>query len=163
MDKKLFEQGETIQEYLGSLTTSKEKFNDLLDNCQLTEDQSEKFASMPDNINVMVIAEEWSGDVMYNLPVFIKVSQTCSWNVRIFRRDKYPELILPYRKDGLYHSIPVFVFFDQNFIEIARWIERPAEATRIIDEESLKLRRRLREENKDAWRQEMIRELAEII
>ena len=163
MDKKLFEQGETIQEYLGSLTNSKEKFNDLLDNCQLTEAQSEKFASMPDDINVMVIAEEWSGDVMYNLPVFIKVSQTCSWNVRIFRRDKYPELILPYRKDGLYHSIPVFVFFDQDFIEIARWIERPAEATRIIDEESLKLRRRLREENTDAWRQEMIRELAELI
>jgi hypothetical protein len=66
---------------------------------------------------------------------------------------------LPYRKDGLYHSIPVFVFYDADFKEVARWIERPAEATRVIDEESLKLRRRLREENKAAWQQATVGEL----
>jgi hypothetical protein len=56
----------------------------------------------------------------------------------------------------------VYVFYDAEFNEVAHWIERPAESTRVIDEESLKLRRRLREEHKEDWRQETITELVEL-
>jgi hypothetical protein len=111
----------------------------------------------------MVIAEDWSGDVLYNLPVLFRMATEAGWNVRIFKRDSHPDLILPYRKDGLYHSIPVFVFFDENFKEIGNWVERPALATKVIDEESLNLRRRLREENKVVWREETIKELLDLV
>ena len=117
---------------------------------------------MPANVKVMVIAEPWSGDGLYYFPVLIRMAEEAGWEVRIFRRDSYPELILPYRKDGLYHSIPVYVFYDAEFNEVAHWIERPAEATRVIDDESLKLRRRLREEYKAEWRQQTIKELVEL-
>lgn len=163
MDNAFFKKGETIEEFLSSLTSSKEKFMQLMDTCQLTASQLDRVAAIPADTKVIGIAEEWSGDVLYNMPVFFKVAQAAGWDVRIFRRDTYPDLIIPYRKDGLYHSIPVFVFYNKDFNEIASWIERPAEATRVIDEESLKLRRRLREENKDAWRQETINELLELI
>lgn len=108
---------------------------------------------------VMVIAEPWSGDVLYSLPPLLKIAKAAQWEVRIFRRDQYPDLILPYRKDGLYHSIPVFVFYDQDFNELAHWVERSSKATHTIDEESIKLRRRLREENKVEWQQETVAEL----
>jgi hypothetical protein len=111
----------------------------------------------------MVIAEEWSGDVVYNLPVLIGAARAAGWPVRIFSRDRNPELILPYRKDGLYHSIPVFVFYDADFNEVGHWVERPTVATRTIDEESLALRRRLREEHKAAWRQAMLTELIDLV
>jgi hypothetical protein len=163
MDKTFFEKGETIEEFLSSLTNAKEKFTQLMDNCQLTQTQLDQAAALPSGTKGIVIAEEWSGDVLYYLPVFFKVAQAAGWDVRVFRRDTYPDLILPYRKDGLYHSIPVFVFYDQDFNEIANWIERPAEATRVIDEESLNLRRRLREENKGGWRQETINELLTLL
>ena len=89
-------------------------------------------------------------------------AEKAGWEVRIFRRDKYPDLIQPYRKDGLYQSIPVFAFYDAEFKELGHWIERPAEATRVIDEESLMLRRRLREEHKADWRHKTIEELIEL-
>jgi hypothetical protein len=110
----------------------------------------------------MVVAEPWSGDVLYYLPVLINMAEKVGWDVRIFRRDTYPDLILPYLKDGIYHSIPVFVFYDSNFNEIGHWIERPADATRVIDEESLNLRRRLREEYKAEWSKHTIDEVMEL-
>jgi hypothetical protein len=163
MDKTYFEKGETIEEYLSSLTTSNEKFMQLMDACQLTQAQLDQAVTLLPESKVVVIVEEWSGDVLYNLPVFFKIAQAAGWDVRIFRRDTYPDLILPYRKAGFFHSIPVFVYYDKNFNEITNWVERPAEVTRVFDEEALKLRRRLREENKDVWRQETIKELLNLL
>lgn len=163
MDREFFLQGETIDAFLGSLSSAREKFLQHLQEVELSAEQRSRLNSMPKGLNVMVVAEEWSGDVLYNLPVLFKMAEEADWKVRIFRRDQYPELILPYRKDGLYHSIPVFVFFDENFQEVGRWIERPNAATQVIDEESLKLRRRLREEHKEAWRQATIEELLNLV
>ena len=162
MDKDFFYQGETVEEFLSNSNELSDKYRQHIIEMQLDDDLFAQLAEMPANLKVMVIAEPWSGDVLYYFPVLIRMAEEAGWEVRIFRRDSYPELILPHRKDGLYHSIPVFVFFDPEFNEVAHWIERPAEATRVIDEESLKLRRRLREEHKEDWCQATIKELLEL-
>ena len=153
MDKDFFFQGETIQEFISNDNDLRDKYQQHIAEVSFDEDLLSRLAEMPADLKVMVIAEPWSGDVLYFFPVLVRMAEKTGWEVRVFRRDSYPELILPYRKDGLYHSIPVFVFYDADFNEVARWIERPSEATRVIDEESLKLRRRLREENKAVWQQ----------
>lgn len=162
MDKEFFFKGKTPEEFLASYGDNRLKFEQLLEESALSGKQQREAQALPHGLNVLVIAEPWSGDVLYNLPPLLMLAEAAGWEVRIFHRDQYPDLILPYRKDGLYHSIPVFVFYDQEFNELRHWIERPAEATRVIDEESLKLRRRLREENKDNWRQETIAELIQL-
>jgi hypothetical protein len=159
LERELFDQGKTVDEFLAGFGDSRARFEQLLNESALSEEQQQAAKKLPRDLKVLVIAEPWSGDVLYNLPPLIRLAQAAGWEVRIFNRDRYPDLILPYRKDGLYHSIPVFVFYDQDFNELANWIERPTEATRLIDEESLKLRRRLREENKVAWRQATFAEL----
>jgi hypothetical protein len=163
MDKEFFHKGETIKEFLDSLTELADKYQQQISENQLAEDKVSSLENLPNDLKVMVIAEPWSGDVLYFFPVLVSMAEKAGWEVRIFRRDKYPEIILPYRKDGLYHSIPVFVFYDAEFKELGHWIERPAEATLVIDKESLMLRRRLREENKTNWRQETIEELVELL
>jgi hypothetical protein len=162
MNKDFFYQGETIEEFLSNSNELDDKYRQHIIEVQFDDDLLAQLAEMPANLKVMVIAEPWSGDVLYYFPVLIRMAEEADWEIRIFRRDSYPELILPYRKEGLYHSIPVYVFYDAEFNEVANWIERPAEATRVIDDESLKLRRRLREEHKAEWRQEAIKELAEL-
>jgi hypothetical protein len=161
LDRKLFEQGKTPAEFIASFGENQARFEALLAESAQDETNQVKSAGLPSNLNVMVIAEPWSGDVMYNLPPILAMAKAAGWQVRIFHRDEYPELIEPYRKDGLYRSIPVVVFYDSDFNERSAWIERPAKATAIIDEESLKLRRRLREEHKAEWRAETIREIAD--
>ncbi|MGB2909424.1 MAG: thioredoxin family protein [Anaerolineales bacterium] len=162
MNKDFFYQGETIEDFLSNSNELDDKYRQHIIEVQFDDDLLAQLAEMPANLKVMVIAEPWSGDVLYYFPVLIRMAEEADWEIRIFRRDSYPELILPYRKEGLYHSIPVYVFYDAEFNEVANWIERPAEATRVIDDESLKLRRRLREEHKAEWRQEAIKELAEL-
>ena len=162
MDKDFFYQGETIEDFLSNSNELSDKYQQHIIEVQLDDDLLAQLAEMPANLKIMVIAEPWSGDVLYYFPVLIRMAEEAGWEIRIFRRDNHPELILPYRKEGLYHSIPVYVFYDAEFNEVAHWIERPAESTRVIDEESLKLRRRLREEHKAEWRQEAIKELVEL-
>jgi hypothetical protein len=162
MDKDFFYSGETVEEFLGSLTELADKYHQQITEAQHSDDLLSSLKKLPGDIRVMVIAEPWSGDVLYYFPVLVSLAEKTGWEVRIFRRDTYPDLIIPYRKDGLYHSIPVFVFYDADFKELVHWVERPKEATRVIDEESLNLRRRLREEHKADWRRETIDELLEL-
>jgi hypothetical protein len=162
MDQEFFYQGETVEQFLDSLTELGEKYQQQITESQLDHTQVSRLERMPGNLKVMVIAEPWSGDVLYYFPVLINMAEKTGWEVRIFRRDTFPDLILPYRKEGLYHSIPVFVFYDADFNEVGFWVERPKEATRVIDEESLNLRRRLREEHKADWRSETIEELVKL-
>lgn len=162
MNEDLFYQGETFEEFLESLDELGEKYHQCLSESKIDDSQFPYLTKLPADTKVMVVAEPWSGDVLYYLPVLINMAEKVGWDVRIFRRDTYPDLILPYLKDGIYHSIPVFVFYDSNFNEIGYWIERPTDATRVIDEESLNLRRRLREEYKAEWSKHTIDEVMEL-
>lgn len=156
MNHDLFLKGETISEFIESLGAVREKFEQHMAEVSTTN-------GLPGGLRLVVIAEEWSGDVLYYVPILFRIAQDAGWDVRMFRRDQYPQLMGQYLKDGLYKSIPVAVFYDQNFNEITHWIERPEEATRVIEEESLKLRRRLREENKANWREATIKEVKNLI
>lgn len=164
MDQQFFSEGKTIEQFLdGFNADANAKFEQHLKDNELDRSQLEEISKLPENVNVLVIAEPWSGDVLYNLPTLVRFAQAANWNVRVFPRDSYPDLILPYRKEGLYHSIPVFVFYDKDFNELGHWIERPAIATQVIDDESLKLRRRLREEHKESWRKATQSELFNLL
>ena len=162
MDQKFFHQGETPEQFIVSLKDNREKFEQLLADAAEVEIEKSLGKGFSEVRNVVVIAEPWSGDVLYFLPPLLHIASKANWEVRVFRRDQYPDLILPYRKDGLYHAIPVFIFYDQDFKELAHWVERPAEATRVIDAESLQLRRRLREEYKDEWRKDTVAEIVNL-
>src|SRR4030095_10065175 len=62
--------------------------------------------------------------------------------MRIFLRDKNKELMDQYLNQGMYRSIPVFAFFDENMKEVARFIERPAVQTEEIEKKMLETPRR---------------------
>jgi hypothetical protein len=45
--------------------------------------------------------------------------------LRVFLRDRNPDITDQFLKHGRYRTIPVFVFFDEAMSELARFIERP--------------------------------------
>jgi hypothetical protein len=87
MDAELFQQGETITEFLESLKDSRAKFLQHLEESTLNKTQQARLARLPDPLNVLVIGEEWSGDTLYNLPVLFRMAQQMHWNARIFRKE----------------------------------------------------------------------------
>jgi Thioredoxin len=68
-----------------------------------------------------------------------------------------------YLNRGLFRSIPVFVFFDRDMNEVARFIERPPKITEYMEQKQLELRRQLRAEHTAEWQQSAAEEIRTIL
>ncbi len=98
------------------------------------------FAGLPAPVNVVAIGEDWCGDVIANFPILGKLAAASGkLNVRVFLRDKNLDLTDQYLNQGKYRSIPIMVFFDQNFKELGHFIERPASVTKLRAERRLEI------------------------
>ena len=125
-----FAQGMTYDEYKAQMTRNQESFTANERGFVLAPDDLTAFTSLPQSLNVLVLAEDWCGDVVANLPILGTIAAASGkLNVRVFLRDQNLDIMDQYLKDGQFRSIPVFVFFDEQFNEIGHFIERPASVT----------------------------------
>lgn len=128
--RERFEQGLTYDEFKARMTRNQERFAENERLVELTPDDLADFRNLPEPLNVLVLAEDWCGDVIDNLPVLGRLAQESgALNVRVFPRDENLDLMDQFLKDGQFRSIPVFAFFDEQFRELGRFIERPASVT----------------------------------
>lgn len=125
--KERFTQGLTYEAYKAQMTRNQERLAANEQSVELPAADLAFFQQLPKPLNVLALAEDWCGDVINNLPVLGKLAEASGkLNVRIFLRDQNLDLMDQYLKEGQFRSIPVFVFFDENFRELGHWIERPA-------------------------------------
>jgi len=122
-----FEQGLTYDAYKEQMTRNRERFDGNEATVNLVAADVDFFKQLPQTLHVLVLAEDWCGDVINNLPVLGRLAAASGkLNVRVFLRDQNLDIMDQYLKDGQFRAIPVFVFFDKNFRELGHWIERPA-------------------------------------
>ncbi len=160
LTKERFVQGMTFQQYLDQMGTNKEKFLEFLQEIKIRPEDREALKKLGKKLNVLVITEDWCGDALYNVPVLAKlVEGSPHVEMRVFLRDKNPDLMDQYLNQGIYRSIPVFAFFDENMTEVARFIERPPKLTEVIEKKMLEVRRTLRAEHLEEWRQAVVDEV----
>jgi hypothetical protein len=77
-------------------------------------------------LNVLVITEDWCGDSLHQFPILARLIEgDADVELRIFLRDRNPDVMDQFLKHGRYRTIPVFVFFDEAMSELGRFIERP--------------------------------------
>lgn len=127
-----FNQGLTYDEYRAQMTRNQDRFIATEEGVTLNDEDLAYFANLADPLNVLALAEDWCGDVIANLPVLGKLAeQSGKLNLRVFLRDQNLDIMDQYLKSGEFRSIPVFVFFDQEFNELGYWIERPAKMTEL--------------------------------
>lgn len=158
--KEQFKQGMTIEQYLAQMGTNKEKFVEFLNTVKIDAADKTALDKFGKKLNVLVITEDWCGDALYNVPVLAKmVEGNPNIEMRIFLRDKNKDLMDQYLNQGLYRSIPVFAFFDDNMNEVARFLERPPSQTEEIEKKMLETRRALRAERYLDWRGGVVKEI----
>src|SRR5271165_3742818 len=130
MTPERFAQGMTYDEYKSQMTSNQERFLDNERTFQLEPADLAVFQSLPKPLDVLVLAEDWCGDVIANLPILGRIAQDSGkLNLRVFLRDQNLDIMDQYLKDGQFRSIPVFVFFDDQWNELGRFIERPESVT----------------------------------
>jgi hypothetical protein len=128
--RERFEQGLTYDQFKAQMTRNQERFEANERAFQPVEEDVAVFRQLPRPLNVLVLAEDWCGDVVDNLPILGRLADvTGKLNVRIFLRDQNLDLMDQYLNRGEFRSIPVFAFFDEGFREIGRFIERPETVT----------------------------------
>ena len=158
--KEQFKQGMTLDQYLTQMGTNKDKFVEFLGTIKIDPADKGALDKYGKKLNVLVITEDWCGDALYNVPVLAKmVEGNPNIEMRIFLRDKNKELMDQYLNQGMYRSIPVFAFFDENMNEVARFLERPPAQTEEIEKKMLETRRALRAERYLDWRSGVVKEI----
>ena len=130
LDRARWDKGITYDAYKAAMTRNQERFAENEDRVVLDPETVKTFKALPNPLRVLVLAEDWCGDVVANLPILGKLAKEVpALDVRIFYRDENLDLMERWLNQGKYQSIPVIVFFDENFRELGHWIERPASVT----------------------------------
>jgi hypothetical protein len=162
--KEQFKQGMTMDQYLAQMGTNKDKFVEFLQTIKISPEDKQALDKYGKKLNILVITEDWCGDALYNVPVLAKmVEGNPNIEMRLFLRDKNKELMDQYLNQGMYRSIPVFAFFDENMREVARFIERPPAQTEEIEKKMLETRRALRAERHLDWRGGVVKEIRSLL
>jgi len=132
IDRDRFDQGLTYDAFKEQMTRNRDHFEANEQQVDLSKEDLAAFRALPRPVKVVVLAEDWCGDVIANLPVLGRLAkESGKLDVRIFLRDQNDDIMQRYLNKGQFKSIPVFVFFDDAFRELGHWIERPASVTEV--------------------------------
>lgn len=76
---------------------------------------------------LLVLAEDWCGDASNTVPVLARLAEEVpGFELRVLRRDEYPEVMDRYLTNGA-RSIPIVIVLDDGFRELGVWGPRPTE------------------------------------
>ncbi|MBH77196.1 MAG: hypothetical protein CL897_03075 [Dehalococcoidia bacterium] len=133
-----FSKGKTYQEYLASGIRNQDQFEENYQGLVISEEQqtalSELVAQPNGPHHMVIIGEDWCPDVYRGMPVGVRIAEALGIEVRIFERDQNTDMIAEYLKDGEFESIPVYVFYNTEHVELGHFIERPALANEQMDQ-----------------------------
>ncbi len=123
MTPERFAQGMTFAAYLAQMRSNKERFEQRMAGTELTP--ADREAIRRRKLKILVITEDWCGDALVGFPGLAKLIEGApDVDLRVFLRDANPDVMDQYLKRGLYRTIPVFVFFDEQMNELGRFLER---------------------------------------
>ena len=135
-----FKKGLTIEQYIDGMQTHKENLVKVYESYQLSEANKEKLISLPaSGIKVIVLTEDWCGDAMVNIPIFLRIAEETKMEVRFILRDSNLELMDQYLTNGTARSIPIFILIDDEGEELAVWGPRAAKVQERVNELKAKL------------------------
>ncbi len=153
-----FSEGISYSDYFDQIKVNKERFQNFYDNFKVTPENAEalkELASNPDGpTKMLVLGEDWCGDVVRGMPVLARMAEAAGWDMRIFPRDEHHDIMNEFLKNGEWMSIPTAVFYTSDHRYICHWIERPD----VADQEMLAIEAAIRAENPDINDQDFGRE-----
>lgn len=123
-----FYQGMTTEEHLKEITLNREPILKIYEGVEVPAEAKAFFDQLPQPLRVAIFTEEWCADCVTTTPTIQRLSEsTRGLEARTFKRDQHRELtdgFLPSNRAG---TLPVFVVFDAEMQEIARFIETAKE------------------------------------
>ena len=134
IDAKLLKNGSDWEEYLSSMTQNKENLDKQIQIVKSKLDlheQIKKLESKSENKNLIVLTEDFCPDSLFNLPIFITMSELISnLSLTIYKRSENEYLNTICQNLGVM-KIPALLITDTNLKIIYKWEEKPQKAYKI--------------------------------
>jgi hypothetical protein len=132
-----FLEGLAWRDYVSHMKVNRERTTELFDEIDLSPDDREVLArAVADNgrqLSIAAMGEDWCGDAVVVLPLAARLAdEVPGIDLRLFVRSANPDLERAYAEHGI-TSIPALSFFDADWREVGRWVERSAAAQRRVD------------------------------
>lgn len=129
---RAFNEAQTLAEFMDSMQVNQADFRANFAAYSLAEAEKAFFAGLPEPVDVLVLAHDWCGDVLANLPLFGRIeADTGKLRLHIIPRDPDNLAIAaayPHPLDGS-ARVPTYIFFNQAGAELGVFIERSAAIT----------------------------------
>ena len=142
-----FSQGFNYPDYVDQIKVNKARFEGFYEGLKLSDEDTEFFKELVSRPNgpakMMVLGEDWCGDVIRGLPVLARIAEAAGIPISIFPRDTHLDIMNEYLNKGEFLSIPVAVFYTSDHKYICHWIERPEIA--VIEQREIE--KAIRDEN----------------
>jgi hypothetical protein len=128
LDAQRFATGLTWKDYLAQMGDTRARTEENYQKATLTDEERRFLGGVGQVRYVLMLAENWCGDVHRNSPLIARIAEAMpGCELRVLFRDQNLDLTDCFLNNG-FRSIPIVVFFDKDWNEIGRWIERPAAA-----------------------------------
>jgi len=119
--------GISPQQFIDGMTRNQQAFTDWSDAFEWeSEEMSEFFSSLSfrDDLRCLILAADWCGDVIRNVPVVFKALEQTAMPVEVMIIEQFPELMDQFLTMGG-RAIPVVIFADTGGYVLGHWGPRP--------------------------------------
>ena len=138
--RELIEQGMTYEQYKAQMVENRNLLMEAEQQTILQIEDLQYFSHLPQTVHVLVLTEDWCSPSTKSIPVLAQLAdKTGKLQLRFFLRDQNLDIMDQYRKDGVYRSIPTFIFFDHDFHELGHWQELPAKIEEMMNQMDIEL------------------------
>ena len=129
-----FAQGMTTEQYIDIIKVNKDPFLQIHAGVAIPDQTLDYFNSMANPVNLAVFTSDWCGDAMSTTPAILRLADASDKiNLSVFNRDDELELTNTFLPEHRAGTVPVFVVFDGEMGEIARFIETARALVPAID------------------------------
>ncbi len=119
--------GISPDDFINGMTVNQDKLKDWYERFSWDEEKRAALVNLKEKLNVRaaILAADWCGDVVRNLPVVLHVLKELGIETEIFIMEQHLDLMDQFRTMGG-RSIPKVIFTDPEGNVLADWGPRPA-------------------------------------
>jgi hypothetical protein len=126
--------GISPQQFMQGMTKNQETFTKWLDAFEWENEETKAFfesIGFRDDLRCLIIAADWCGDVVRNVPVLFKALEATGMPVEVMIMEQHTELMDQFLIMGG-RSIPVAIFADTGGFVLGQWGPRPSHVQQVM-------------------------------
>ncbi|EKU45604.1 thioredoxin family protein [Staphylococcus massiliensis] len=129
-----FEQAQPLDQYINNMTDHKDNLLSIYQSLELP-DQDERLDQIKQGPidKVLMISEDWCGDAMMNNAILKYIVEQTDIEAKVFKRDDDTDLIDQYLTNGKSRSIPIYIFLNKQYEQVAVWGPRAKQVQAFVD------------------------------